>query len=264
MCSRRQYGLATGICCSILYVIAALFFSTHSYATSQNLADEKARPLLVAYMSLDTMFSDEKVRALAEAAGEGNVEEVEELVAQGVDVNSKGTSNVTPLFWAMHNINGFKKLLELGADPNVIFDDGGSVIHWAVRVEDEKFLEEALKHGGNPNLVAGPLNETPLFRAATPEGKSKASIMLNAGADINAQRVYRDTPIMIAARLGQFDLVYELLERGADFSIKDENGNDLLYIISIRKRRMDPKNELTRWMEKVIEWLNKRGAYLPQ
>jgi len=69
---------------------------------------------------------------------------------------------------------------------------------------------------------------------------------------------------MAAAGLGQFDLVYELLERGADYTIQNKNGDDLLDFIVFRAKTMDPKNELTRWMEKVIEWLRKRGVYLPQ
>lgn len=225
--------------------------------SSQKTASKRKTQTLVAYMSLKTMFSDKKVRALAKAAGKGKVKKIEELVAQGVDVNSRGTSNATPLFWAMRNITGFQKLLELGADPNVVYDDGGSVIHWAVIHKDESFLKAALQHGGNPNLVAGKFNETPLYEAASPEGKSKAGLLLDAGADINARGgLSGETPIMVAAGLGQFDLVYELLERGADYTIKDNTGEDLLDVIASRKKTMDPNNELYRWMEKVIEWLN--------
>ncbi len=235
--------------------------------SSQKAANERASRTLIAYMSLETMFPDNDVRALAKAAGKGNVEKVKELVDKGIDVNATGTSGVTPLFWTMRNIEGFKILLKLGADPNIRFGDQGdqgSVMHWAVRSNDERFLEEALEHGGNPNLVAGQFDETPLIVAASPEGKSKASILLDRGADIDAQRLSGDTAIIVAARLGQFDLVYELLERGADFTIRNKNGRDLLDTIAFRRRTMDPDNELTRWMNKVIEWLDRRGAHLPR
>lgn len=234
----------------------------NSMESSQKAANERASRSLVAFMSLEIMFPNEKVRALAYAAGKGKVKKIEELVIKGIDVNSKGTSNATPLFWAMRNFKGFTKLLELEADPNVIFDDGSSVIHWAVNHRDKRFLEKVLEYGGNPNLVAGQFKETPLFKAAGPEGKSKAGILLDAGADINAQDLSGDTPMMVAAGLGQFDLVYELLERGADFTIKNKKGDSLLDVIVFRKRTMDPKNELTRWMERIIEWLNMRGVTL--
>jgi len=225
--------------------------------------NERQTKELVAFMSLETMFPDEHVRALAKAAGKGRIKKIDKLVAQGVNVNSRGARNATPLFWAMQNLKGFKKLLELGADPNVVFDDGGNIIVWAVTSKDKRFLELALEYGGNPNLISGQFNETPLFEAAGPHGKSKAVILLDAGANIDAQNLSGDTTLMVAAGLGQFDLVYELLERGADFNIQDERGDKLIDVIVFRQRTMDPKNDLTRWMEKVIEWLNERDVYLP-
>lgn len=228
--------------------------------SSQAAANQRASSTLVAYMSLEVMFPDEKVRLLADAAGKGDVELVGALAAKGIDVNSKGTNNATPLFWAMHNFKGYLKLLDLGADPNIIIEGGGSVIHWAVRNRDKRFLLEALKHGGNPNLVAGQFNETPLFKAAGPEGKDNADVLLDAGADINAQKLSGDTVIMVAAKLGQFDLVYKLLERGADFTITNKQGNNLLDIIEFRKRTMAQNNDLTQWMSKVITWLNEHNV----
>lgn len=231
---------------------------------SEKKANEKASKELVAFMSLETMFPDPQVQALAKAAGKGNLRKIEELVKQGVDVNARGTSNATPLFWAMHNIKGFEKLLELGADPNVVFDDGGTVMHWAVQHKDDEFLKAALKHGGNPNLKAGSMGETPLFDAVGYETKKKADLLLDAGADINAQNNHGATPILGAATLGQFDLVYKMLNRGADYSIENKNGYDLARMIAFRRRTMDPNNELTQWMHKVIAWLNERGVEIPE
>ncbi len=47
---------------------------------------------------------------------------MDQLIADGVDVNAKGKDNVTPLFWAFfdNKLPRFKKLLEHGADPNVL------------------------------------------------------------------------------------------------------------------------------------------------
>jgi len=52
---------------------------------------------------------------------------------------------------------GFKALLKLGANPNVLFDDGGTVMHWAARMDSTEFLQAALEHGGDPNLRGGRL-----------------------------------------------------------------------------------------------------------
>jgi len=251
----------------IIMVTAACSAQNKSWSSmdsAEKAFNERQANRLLIYMSLETMFPDEQVRALAKAAGKGRLKTIDKLVNQGVSVNSKGTRNATPLFWAMRNLKGFEKLLELGADPNVIYDDGGTIIQWAVRNKDIRLLEIALSYGGNPNLVSGQFNDTPLHEAASPRGKNKAAMLLDAGADINAQNLWGDTPTMTAAGLGQFDLVYQLLERGANFSIVNYNGNSLVDSIVSRQPTMDPQNDLTRWMEKVIEWLNERDVYLPQ
>jgi len=231
---------------------------------AESAARERASKQLVAMMSLETMFPDSEVRALAAAAGKGKIEEINKLVEQGVDVNARGARNATPLFWAMRNLDGFTRLLELGADPNVVFDDGGSVMHWAVKHKNDAFLKAALAHGGNPNLVGGMLGETPLFEAMSYGTKRNAPILLDAGANMNAQLKNGNTPMMTAAALGQFDLVLDLLNRGADYTVKNFNGDDLADRIAFVRRTMDPHNELTDWMNKVIDWLKERGVSIPQ
>jgi len=238
---------------------------------AERTAYEHDQHSLVAFMPLDYMFPDKKVRALARAAGDGDINEIDALVKQGVDVNAKGSKNATPLFWAMHDYQGFVRLLELGADPNAVFDDGTSIMNWCAEHENVRFLKAALAHGGNPNLTAGPYHETPLLRVMGPTRKDRASLLLDSGADINKKGgVGNDTPIMVAANLGQFDLVYQLLNRGADITIKNRNGWDLLDVLAENKRMTDPTNnsqiykEITSWLEKDISWLKQRGINLPK
>jgi hypothetical protein len=227
-------------------------------------ANERARHEFLIFMSLETMFPDPQVRALAKAAGEGDIARIDELVAAGVDVDARGARNATPLFWAFANADGFRRLLELGADPNVMYDDGGTIMHWAVNHNEDIFLKLALRFGGDPNLV-GPLSkETPLFDAMGPDHRSKIPILLDAGADMNFQSMVGDTPMMVAAGLGQFDIVYDFLERGADFRIRNSLiDGTLMDRIAFRRRTMTPNSNLSRWMEKVIAWLAERGEEIP-
>ena len=242
---------------------------------SSEIAFEKRQSKeLVAYISLETMFPDRQVRALAEAAGKGKLRKVEELIAKGVDVNSRGTKNATPLFWAMRNIDGFEELLELGADPNIIFADS-SVMHWAARHENVSFLRIALSHGGNPDLVAGKLGETPLFKTIGVEGSDNRAtmlILLDSGANINAmtsgEKVFGmsmggKTSIMTAADLGRFDIVYELLSRGANYDSEDDNGRDLMDRVGSMNGRFVAGSEQEKSLGKVIAWLSERGVKIP-
>lgn len=256
--------------CFIFFVTAckAENIDFKSMESNEKKFNERQIKERVVYMSLKTMFPDRRVRALAEAAGNGDIQEVEKLVAQGVDVNSRGMQNVTPLFWAMKDINGFEKLLSLGADPNILFD-GSSVMHRAARNDDIDFLRKALKHGGNPNLVAGKLRETPIFKTIGGVGRDNEIamiVLLDSGANINAmtggEKVFGismggKTPVMIAADLVRFDIVHTLLIRGADYSLKDDTGYGLMMRVNSMKGRFVSGSEQEKALIKVIRFLEK-------
>ena len=145
---------------------------------------------LCAFMSEETMFPDSKVREFAKAVRKGKIRKIDQLVAEGADVSLVGTRNCSLLFWAMHNEVGFRRLLELGANPNIIFDDSGSVMHWAARHKDIRYLELALTYGGDPNLKAGQFKETPIFETigvGKSGNKEAMRLLLDSGADINAE-----------------------------------------------------------------------------
>ena len=235
-------------------------------AEAERAHNERMSKEVLAFMSLETMFPDPQVRALAEAAGKGNIRKVEELVAQGVDVNSRGKKNATPLFWSMSNIKGFKRLWELGADPNVVFGEGGPVMHWAAKFDDTAFLKAAIEHGGDVELVAGIFGETPIFKALS--NRDAMIFLLDSGANINARSQGNaaswikggDTPVMTAATTLQYEVVYELLVRGADYTVKNEIGIDLAHRVASKRGVFIPGSDQAKWLAKVIAWLEERGV----
>ncbi len=240
-----------------------------SMKSAEKSFNERQSKELVAYMSLGTMFPDRRVRSLAEAAGKGKVKQIDDLVNQGVEVSSRGTKGATPLFWAMRNnsVDGFQKLLELGADPNVVFADGGTVIHWAVQLENSSFLRLALEYGGNPNLVAGHHGETPLFKTIGSSGDSDISVLtmlLKYGADPNVKEAKGNTPAMIAAGVGRFDIVYVLLDSNADYNLKNDKGYSLLDRIASKRNVFVPGSEQEKSLLQVIGWLSERGVNVPE
>lgn len=227
--------------------------------------NERARQETLALMSLETMFPNEDARALAKAAGKGKIKKIEELVKSGVDVDAKGTQGATPLFWAMANYKGFKKLLELGADPNIVYGDGNTVIHTAVRIKDSRFLEALLEHGANPNLKVESVGKwqtlgyTPLFDALS-QGKDRVDLLLSSGADLNAKDNFGATPVMSAVGRGDFEIAHYLLERGADYRIKNDAGETLASKVSDKIGAMRPGSDAAKWQAKVIDWLESRGV----
>jgi hypothetical protein len=226
--------------------------------------NERIRRTAVAFMSLETMFPDPKVRELAKAAGKGKIKKIDQLVREGVNVNAQGTSRATPLFWAMRDYDGFKRLLELGADPNIVYDDGNSVMHAAAKLRNKKIIKLALEHGGNPNLVStDSFRQTPLFEALL-NGIDMIDLLLEYGANINARDWFDSTPLLDAAGGNtDFEIVYHLLERGADYSLKDRNGYDLALKLSRTVGRLRPGTKGERWQKKVIDWLHAKGVEIP-
>lgn len=233
---------------------------------------KRLRKTSVAFMSLETMFPDEQVRALAKAAGRGRVKKIDALVAQGVDVNARGTSNATPLFWATRkkNVRGVSRLLELGADPNVFSDGGSTVVHWAASSKYRKYplLQAVLEHDGDPNLVSrGGLEATPLFSTIDiiyrADDVSYLNLLVEHGADVNARDFKGFTPAMTAANLSRYDLVKELLKRGADYRLKNDYGKTLLDIIASYRGRYIRGSKQEKALINLIEWLQQSEISIP-
>lgn len=235
---------------------------------AQKKHNEQARSEALLYMDIETMFPDESVRALAEAAGKGKLKKVDELVAQGINVNSRGKKNATPLYWALRNFEGFEKLLQLGADPNLLIADATAVVHSAAQHKDIRFLKAVLDYGGDPNLTAGHMNETPIFNTIglrTMDLEEAMFLLLDSGADINIQNEGEQfgmpwggtTPLIKASNLGRYDIVYKLLEKGADPTIKTVNDIDLQKRIARDLERGGFTQEGLAEINKVVDWLEK-------
>lgn len=224
---------------------------------------QKVKRLNLTQMSLEETFPDEETRALARAAESGDLTAITKLIKSGVDVNAKGSLNATPLLWAVGNNEGFTRLLELGADPNVVFEDGNAVMHLVIDRGDADLLKTALKYKGSPNLVAGKWGRTPLFLTIG-QDKTLASILLKSGADMNAVSAKGNTPMLVAAGRGKFDFVYDFLILGADFTVRNNNGKDLADRTVAKRRLMDPNHELGIALQKVIDFLRGKGVEIDE
>ena len=66
---------------------------------------------------------------------------------------------ITPLMYSMKygvKAEGFRHLLERGADPNLPYEEELSTVGDAASRPSSDFLQIVLAHGGNPNIYCPP------------------------------------------------------------------------------------------------------------
>ena len=200
----------------------------------------------------------------------------------GADVNYVGKDNITPLFATLSSLNlqGFKRLLEHGADPNIATSKGDSVI-WLVAMggdtsqETLPMLDLCLQHGADPNWVFHKKyqepNHThfddgrPLIIALIMHNElaiEALKLLLNAGADINIKDENGNNALWYAAS-GHYEILLFLLQRGADYKSLNPRGRNFIGnleespTVSFGDEKDMAKQK--EWKRKVIAFLKEKG-----
>jgi ankyrin repeat protein len=114
-----------------------------------------------------------------------------------------------------------------------------------------------MKYGGKINLVNPKDGTTPIFNAILACNLPNVKILVEAGANINQQDAGGETPIVAAALEVQYDIVYYLLQMGADPKI---NNKDLNYYL--QHSYIDPASPGFSDRQKVIDWLKQRNLWM--
>lgn len=219
------------------------------------------------------IFEDDNVAALASAAATGKRDEIARLVASGTDVNAAGKGGITPLLWALfaQSKEGYRELLLLKANPNARPPDGQSVVNFVAQITDDReWLSLALQHGGDPNLViddgCGASPYTPIFNAICQRNAKGASLLIEAGADVDYRNGAGDTPLSLAVDVAAYDIVLDLLETGADYESTNSEGQKILDTIAQSANDLQVTCNPVRKSayRKVVEWLEQRPAKPPE
>ena len=238
-----------------------------------------ARPKPLWAMSASDMFpNDPKAQALALAAGKGDIKEIDRLVAQGADVNVVGDRGLTIPYWVLYHPSdagkkGFKRLLELGADPNKIRLSGKSqqvsLLHWTAYLSSQigtDYLRMALEIGkGDPNLLPPDGKVRPIEMTLTPAKTEAFIVLYNAGAEINYKNKYGQPLVNLAASDGNYEIVFYLLQHGVDY-ISEYNGggpkniqDDINIELKCAVVARYPDVAQYMWFWRSVDFLEKRG-----
>jgi ankyrin repeat protein len=154
---------------------------------------------------------------------------VKALLAQGFDPNSVDEKGQVPLYLALRDGN-FQVAAALLDHPATRFDQANAVgetplmmaalrgqTEWAGRLLDRGARLNGVDNGERPGWAA--LH----YAAAGPETRTVA-LLLARGARVDVRAPNGTTPLMMAAQYGPEDAVRQLLQKGADPRLKNDQG----------------------------------------
>ena len=183
--------------------------------------------IMVNATKLTQMQQDKLNNKLINAAKNGDIKNVKELLAKGADVGTKNKNGETALHFAAWDghVDVVKVLIEKGADVDAKDNDGKTALHWA-----------ALR--GNVEV---------------------ARVLIEKGADVGAKNEDGKTALHYAAQEGHVEIVKVLIEKGADVDAKSKSNETVVEIAircdhhqiaklienskKIRSNNVDPKKE---------------------
>ncbi|KAL6106259.1 asz1 [Pungitius sinensis] len=166
---------------------------------------------------------------LKRAIHKGDIGTVQQLLDNGVDVETRLGFEWTPLMCAVNvaNYDLAKLLLDRGASANFSKD------HWTVLMAsctasatDDKIarcVEILLSRNADPNMVDR--SQMTCLMLAAKAGHSKViNLLVSHGAAINVQDASGNTALCIAVQYGREEAVLKLLQLGADKTIRNKVG----------------------------------------
>eukprot|EP00659_Diplonema_papillatum_P000039 gene39-70_t len=176
-------------------------------------------------------------RQLLILAKEGKTAEVDELLANGVDVNCRDEDGRTPLHWAVTNKHQLlvSHLLSKGAVADTVDEGGITPLMTACAVGIDSIVDMILQASPGPidQQHSESNNKTALLIACSKGHISVAAKLLQLGASASAADGSLQTALHRAVIKGSGDLVLMLLKAGADVNAQDRVGDTPLHYASL-------------------------------
>lgn len=203
------------------------------------------------------------VLELEELLDSNELSQAQELLSSNrIDINTIDDKGRTLLIAAIlsDEYDSAKMLLKLGANPNILpLGKGKSAMSWAAQYKTTKFLQLLLDFGGNPDLFNK--NERtasyPLLNAISADRIDNLRLLIDAEASLNVVDQRGLTPLMYGASVSAWEMVYLMLESGADISIKNKWNES--FSTYVAQPDLGTRGEALEWRKKVIRFLKDRS-----
>ena len=189
---------------------------------------EKTKLLLRSGADVNASTDDGLTPLIMAAVLPESLEVVRMLIERGADVNANA-NRFSPLMAASFrgDPETVELLIEAGADPTARNQFGYSPLHGASFNGSANITKLLLSHGVDPNVDVNGF--TPAMWASVHGKKESLGMLLDAGADVNAQQnEFGTTPLLWAATTGRYETIEMLLAANADQSAEDAFGGRAL------------------------------------
>ncbi|GFO16704.1 ankyrin repeat-containing protein [Plakobranchus ocellatus] len=182
------------------------------------------------------------------------------LVQKGANVN-RNRCYYSPLVVAsLKNVDVVSYLLQNGADVNEVEDKQGhtsrpvGLIYAKSMYNTRRSTIEIVLSACADRYMSHYRNDTALHSAADTE---IASLLIQAGADLEARNAYDRTPLLESAVKGRTDMINLLKKCGANMTAVDHSGNSALHLMV--EKSDEPQEEIFRLFVFHCNQTNKHG-----
>ena len=165
--------------------------------------------------------------SLHEAIGRGNEEVTASPFEDGAAVNTKDANGDTPCHISarMGNTLTTQLLVNMGADLNSRDDMQRTPLYCAAINGHDLVVRVLAEAGADLTLPGGYDEDTPLHVAATMGNVGTTQLLIYMGADLDSRDGRQRTPLYCAATNGHALVVGVLMEAGADLTLRGRTGS---------------------------------------
>ncbi len=235
-----------------------------------------------AMITTDQVFGDPRVAKLANAAQDGDLERLQQLIKAGAPVKFVGQEGMTVTHYALrarrHAPQVMELLLKAGADPVSMLSNGNNVPHYAVARDhaDPEVVKVLLAHGVGPNWFPPGQQTSLLQNAVMGHNLPVMKLLVESGADINYVNPFSGSALHYALNGTDFYMAAYLVEAGIDLKLLDRTSSEIKSPRAIRrtaiekfchfdggKRGADPLPEIADGWRVFTAALARRGVTMP-
>ncbi len=169
---------------------------------------------------------------LSQAAEEGNLDQVKDLLNNGADANHKDKDGSLPLHWAAFrgHFEIVKRLAPLTINIDTRDNDGATPLNFGVQSGNVDIVKYLLGYA-NPNIVDD-LNNLPLHLVPKQNKLEITRLLIEKTENLDVENE-DGTPLFLAINDNQVKVVELLLAFGAKANTPDERNNLLLHEATI-------------------------------